>query len=270
MSRRYTNEQLQYLRTGYREMQIPELTCAFNEAFGLDKTEGQIKSTLTNHGFTCGRPTGTRKGAFRAVTLEQAQFLQDNYRSLSLFELTVALNDRFNTEKTQQQVRAFTRNHRIKSGRTGQFEKGHTSWNAGTKGLTGPNSGSFNKGDRPKTWRPLGSERICPKDGYVLIKVAEQNPYTGHHTRYRFKHVVVWEREHGPVPPGMVVSIIDGDKTNCEPENLELISRAELLYLNQHGYNELPDELKPSMRAMAKLETKQFSLSKSIGREKTA
>ena len=57
----------------------------------------------------------------------------------------------------------------------------------------------------------------------------------------------------------MVVAFKDGDRTNCEPENLMLISRAELLVLNQHGYGEMPAELKPSVLALARLEVKAFS-----------
>lgn len=67
----------------------------------------------------------------------------------------------------------------------------------------------------------------------------------------------------GPVPKGMVVVLRDGDKLNIEPENLMLISRAELLRLNQCGYKDTPAELKPSVLAMARLEVKTFAMTKS-------
>ena len=50
----------------------------------------------------------------------------------------------------------------------------------------------------------------------------------------------------------------DGDLLNIEPENLMLVSRAELLVLNQNGYKDAPAELKPSILALAKLEVKIF------------
>lgn len=149
-----------------------------------------------------------------------------------------------------------------RSGKTGRFLEGHRPWNHGTKGqeLTGANSKSFKKGNEPPNRKPLWTERVCKKGGVVLMKVPERDPYTGGSTRYKRKHVYIWEQEHGPVPKGMVVAFIDGDKLNCEPENLMLISRAELLALNQHGYKNMPDELKPKVLALAKLRVKIWAI----------
>jgi len=149
----------------------------------------------------------------------------------------------------------------MKKKNNGRFKKGNKPWNAGTKGqgLTGANKTSFKKGNVPPNRKPLGSERICSKDGYILINIAERNPHTGFPTRYKHKHVHMWEQDHGPVPKGMIVAFRDSDKLNIDPENLMLISRAELLVLNQYGYKETPDELKPSVLALAKLEVKIFA-----------
>jgi len=262
MGFRYSHENLEFLKHGYIEMQIPELTTAFNGFFDLDKTEVQIKSALKSHGFKCGRPVGVEKGTFRSFTKEQADFVIEYYKQLSLVELTKAFNNVFKLDKTVQQIRCFTRNHSIKSGRTGQYSKGLKPWNSGTKGICKPNSGSFKKGDNPKNINPIGHERICNKDGYILVKIAEPNPYTSAKTRYRHKHLFIWEKANGKVQPGMVVTFKDGNKLNCDLDNLIVISRAENLYLNRHGYKDLPDELKPSMLALAKLETKRFELIK--------
>lgn len=204
-------------------------------------------------------------------TSEQAQFLRDNYTGRSIAELTAIFNDRFGVDKTRQQIKTFVNNRGITSGRTGCFEKGHKPWNTGTKGqgLTGANITSYKKGHAPANRKPLGSERICSKDGFVLIKIAERDPHTGFPTRYKHKHVYIWEQIHGPVPEGMVVAFRDSDKNNIEPENLMLISRAELLWLNQHDYKDTPDELRPSLLALSKLVTKTFAIikSKSSGKE---
>jgi len=108
----------------------------------------------------------------------------------------------------------------------------------------------------------LWTERVCPKDGFILMKVPERNPYTGTPTRYKHKHVWVWEQEHGPVPEGMVVVFIDSDKTRCGFDNLMLISRAELLCLNRHGYKDMPVDLKPSVLALSKLQVKTWGKEK--------
>ena len=151
---------------------------------------------------------------------------------------------------------------KYRDGKTGRFQAGHRSWNYDSKGqgLTGANSKSFKKGNVPANRKPLWTERIDSKDGIILMKVPEQNPYTGSPTRYFYKHVYIWEQKHGPVPKGMVVAFIDGDKTNCEPENLMLISRAELLALNRHGYKNMPDKLKPHVLALIKLKVKTWAI----------
>jgi hypothetical protein len=64
------------------------------------------------------------------------------------------------------------------------------------------------------------------------------------------------EQLHGPIPPGFCVAIRDGDPLNCDPDNLMLISRPELLLLNKRKYMKTPAELKPSVLALSKLELK--------------
>lgn len=258
MSRRvYTEEHLAFLREGYRSMNTRTLAEAFNARFGMGKTEGQIKNTLNNHGIRCGRaPRDRLIQRLRLHTEEQAHFIRDNYTDRSMLEMTALFNRRFGTDRTVQQIKSFVHNRGLTSGRTGHFPKGHTPWNTGTKGLTSANKTSFKKGNAPPNRKPLGTERTDSKDGFILMKVAEPDPHTGFPTRYKHKHVHLWEQAHGPVPEGMVVAFIDGDKTRCELENLMLISRAELLNLNRHGYKDTPGDLKPSVLALSTLEVK--------------
>ena len=189
-------------------------------------------------------------------TPEQLEFLRTGYGTMAITELTAAFNAHFGEERTKGNIKTTLGNYRIIAGRTGFFEKGSKPWNLGVKGYMGANPTSFKKGCAPPNRKPIGSERICPKDGFVQIKVAETDPYTGFPTRYKHKHVHVWEQIHGPVPKGHVVAFIDGDKLNCEPENLMLITRQVLLILNLHNYKEVQAELKPSVLALAKLEAK--------------
>lgn len=60
----------------------------------------------------------------------------------------------------------------------------------------------------------------------------------------------------------MVVAFKDSDKTHCELENLMLISRAELLWLNQLDYKGTPAELKPVVKLLAELKIKTFTKEK--------
>lgn len=253
---RYTVEQLDFLKKSYASMAVRDIVPLFNAEFGLSRTRGQLKAALQNHGITCGRDYGQRLVSKRLFSTEQVQFIRNTYVDISAQELTDQFNSKFGTSFTRQQIFSFVHNNKINSGRTGRFEKGQSAWNKGVNGYIGPNVTSFKKGQRPKSWKPIGSERIDSKDGYILVKIAERDPHSGAPTRYKLKHVHVWETANGPVPKGFAVVFKDGNKLNCALSNLLLVSRAELLSMNLHRYSEAPEEVKPSILALAKLEAK--------------
>jgi hypothetical protein len=148
------------------------------------------------------------------------------------------------------------------TGRTGCFVKGQKPPNKGKKCAPGrggrhPNSRKtqFKKGQLPHNTNFAGHERVS-KDGYVEISVNETNPHTGYERRYVLKHRWLWEAANGPVPEGMALKC-RGERTNTDPANWELVSRALLPRLNGRfgrGYDEAPTELKPVIMAVAKLE----------------
>lgn len=89
----------------------------------------------------------------------------------------------------------------------------------------------FKKGNIPKNYRPVGSERKT-KDGYIEIKVKDPN-------KWRLKHNVIWEKHYGKITKGNIVMFLDGDKLNTDISNLKLIKRSELLIMNRyHMYGE--------------------------------
>lgn len=153
-----------------------------------------------------------------------------------------------------------------KTGRNGQFVKGAVPANKGKvcppgKGGRHPNAQrtQFKKGQIPHTYRGVGHERVDSKDGYVILIVAERNPWTGAATKPVHKHRWLWEQTNGPIPDGMALKCLDGNKQNTDPSNWELVPRALLLRLNggPHGrhvaYDDVAPELKPAVMAAAKL-----------------
>ncbi|WP_342557323.1 HNH endonuclease signature motif containing protein [Lysinibacillus sp. FSL P4-0201] len=174
------------------------------------------------------------------------------------------LNQEFQLNINMNQLKACLTNHNIKSGRTGQFEKGSTPVNKGTKGLynVGGNRTSFKKGDTPKNYKPVGTERI-DRDGYVLIKVSDSGTW---HERWRHKHKVVWEKANGPIPKGHVLIFLDQNKLNISLENLQLITRAQLARMNQNKLFHLDPELTKTGVVIANIYTKMGALNR---KEKT-
>lgn len=129
-----------------------------------------------------------------------------------------------------------------------RFEKGNQSHNKGKK--MSPEVYEkvkqffFIKGHKPHNERMDGHEHIT-HNGYVRIK---------HKGSLVLKQRVVYEENHGPIPEGMVVTFLDGNRQNFEIENLALITMAENANRNQiHHY---PEELKSVIKTLNKLKKK--------------
>jgi hypothetical protein len=117
-----------------------------------------------------------------------------------------------------------------------RFVKGQVSWNKGVRYVAGGRSHEtrFKPGVRQgvavKLYKPIGFERVS-KDGYLERKVNDDLPLQ---RRWRAVHLIVWEAANGPLPKGHAVAFRNKDKRDFRLENLELITRAELLARNWH------------------------------------
>jgi hypothetical protein len=240
----YNKAMLAFLRANYPLMMVPELTAEFNKKFRKQKTVEQIKSCLTNHSIKAGVK---RNRTPRIFLDEHLEFLQKHYLVLNLDDLTNAFNQafpKFNAKVSQ--IRACLRNHKIRSGRTGHFEKGQESWNKGMQGLhLGGEKGWFKKGAVPLNYKKVGSERVN-KDGYVEIKVKDPN-------KWKLKHRVIWEQSIGPIPKGKIIIFKDNNPLNCDIENLMMIERCQSMVMNKLGLNGAPSEVKETVLAIADL-----------------
>lgn len=159
------------------------------------------------------------------------------------------------------------------TGRTGCYEKGCTPENKGKKMPYNANTAKtqFKKGNKPHTAKYLGHERICSKDGYVYLNIGETNPHTGAVSRYVLKHKYLWEKKNGKLPKGHCLKCLDGNRQNTTPSNWEAVSRGILPFLvkggkskNNYDYDEMPDEIKPSVLALAKVKYAKSKLKKEI------
>jgi len=160
-------------------------------------------------------------------TSEQIEFIKQNVAGRGNAELTELFNKHFNLELGVNQIKGFKKNHKLSSGLTGHFPKGNVPFNKGRKGISyeGMKATQFKKGHKPWNYKPVGSERVNGDD-YVDIKIADPNKWKG-------KHILIWEAANGPVPKGYAIIFGDGNKRNFNLDNLLLVSRKQLVRLNQ-------------------------------------
>ncbi len=124
-------------------------------------------------------------------------------------------------------------------GQAHRFTPGLVPWNKGTHWTAGGRSAETRfkpghlGGNAAQLYQPIGAERIN-KDGYRERKINDDLPMQ---RRWRGLHIVLWEAENGPLPKGHAIVFMDGDKTHITLDNLELVSRAELMRRNTlHRY----------------------------------
>ena len=103
----------------------------------------------------------------------------------------------------------------------GQFKKGHSTWNKNIKGIHLSPTSEFKKGENVQEDHPSWKGGIQHnKNDCTYIN-------TGVNSRIRRPRQVM-----GKIPKGYIVYHLDGNKNNDSIENLEAISRAELLRRN--------------------------------------
>ena len=184
-----------------------------------------------------GRPLVVKnKGPQHIWSDEEKQHLAEITPGRGYKEIQSMMSCKFGFDYTRHQIKGAITRNKLNTGRTGRFEKGHATWNKGTKGLTKANVTSFKKGQKSHNYKPVGSERIT-KDGYCEIKVSD----TGR--RWRPKHVLIYEKHHGKVPKGSAVIFLDGDKRNFVIDNLYLVTRSQLAMLNKNSLIQKDAEL---------------------------
>jgi hypothetical protein len=160
-------------------------------------------------------------------TKKQIEYLISIVPGHSYQEIIDLFCKRFKLQLSLNQIKSFIGNRKLNTGRTGCFSKGHIPFNKGQKGLNiGGVETQFKKGHKPYNYQPVGTERVNGDD-YVDIKIADPNKWKG-------KHILVWETQNGPVPKGHVVIFGDGNNRNFDPNNLILVSRKQLVRLNQN------------------------------------
>lgn len=126
-----------------------------------------------------------------------------------------------------------------------RIQPGSVPWNKGMKGSTGTQPGcratQFKAGNKPHTWVPVGSYRIC--EGQLQRKFSD-DPGSAD-KRWRAVTRLVWEEAHGPMPAGHLVVFKPGRQTTDPAaitlDAIELVTRAENMRRNSYHTNYPPE-----------------------------
>lgn len=182
-------------------------------------------------------------------TEEEKEFLREFVPGHSHREIMERFREIFKWDISMVQVSAAIKRYKLNTGRSGQFKKGQPAHNKGKK--MDPDvyervkHTMFKKGNIPKNYRPVGSERVTV-DGYVEIKYADPN-------KWMLKHKYIWEQQYGKIPMGHALIFLDGDSTNADISNLKLVTRNELLIMNRFKIRGETPELMEIAANLAKL-----------------
>lgn len=231
MSQRFPPEVHAFIREHVAGRTAAELAALTNAALGTSLTPANIRAYKKNHHLQSGVRGGIVKGAPTDLyPAHIAEFIRPHLKGTGPKQMAQLLNDTFGTAYTHNQMKSYYQNHRLDSGVTGHFPKGHIPPNKGRKGYCPPGAEKtwFREGHTPHNKVPIGTV-LVKTDGYLWQKVGE-----GCRDWRQLSHIL-WEQANGPIPEGSRLIYKDGNRLNCTLENLALVTLAENGYMNKKG-----------------------------------
>lgn len=173
-----------------------------------------------------GRPEGSKNKTFHKWTEEEKEYLASIVKGNSYKEIAREMRGKFGYDFTDNQIKGAMTRYKLTTGTMGYFRKGSTPWNKGLKGYMGANKTSFKKGTIPPNQVPVGNESLT-KGGYIKVKIADPN-------KWELKHRLIYKQHHGEIPKDKNVIFADTNIYNFDIDNLILVSKAEMLIMNNN------------------------------------
>ena len=197
MNRKYTNEQIEWIKQNYPLYDRCTIAKLFEETFNQKINPCSITTVAYYYGFKSGR-TGQFK---KKYPQEYYDWLQQHSEENTI-KLVPKFNEHFNTNLDYHVIKALINNH-IKRPDTYDCRK------------------YAKEGSRRKQ---LYSESTNVSG--IRIKVDDN--------KWVYKSRYIWEQHNGPIPENHIIIHLDGDNTNCNINNLDCIPRGILGPLNKH------------------------------------
>ena len=201
MARKYSQEEIDFLKENAQKYTYKELAIVFNKKFNTSKSIDSIQQMCM------------KKLKIKAISEkihyseEEKQFLIDNIGNHSYAELAVLFSKKFKRETTKGRMSDVCSKQ--------------------LKILRNKNTGQFLSEKRPKY--EVGDE-ITRKDGYILVKYNDEY-FPGKTTSedYRknwiLKQKLIYERKYGQIKDNEFIVFLDKNKYNFDIDNLYCVNR---------------------------------------------
>lgn len=200
-------------------------------------------------------------------TPDKVEWLRGFVPGHSIHEIRAGFEAEYGFLPTVSQIKNAKRSFNTKSGTTGgRFEKGNTPHNKGKtwdefmseEGKQRSLATCYKKGSMPHNAKQVGDERV-DTDGYTFVKVVDRPSRQDCNDNWVSKQRLIWEKEHGPIPPGCMVIFLDGDRTNFSPDNLAIETQAEHAVIARWGIPYCDAESHEVARAIAAMKTAKYA-----------
>lgn len=237
-----TDEQIEFLKQRYGQTKMEELVKEYNEAFPESPiTNWQIYRLNYKYGWKEKTKVGFRP--LHVWTPEMIKFCEDNCKGHTYKEMAEMLTKEFGVDIIEEQVGSLYSRKGLTNGLQTAFHKGHIPMNKGKKWdefLTPEQQercrkGCYKKGNRPHTWRPVGTiiirnDKHRVGKGYRWIKVQDLHGTDNFMLYARY----VYEQHHNvKLKTSDLIVHLDGDPLNDNIENLMLVHAEENGILNK-------------------------------------
>jgi len=208
---KWTAEEDAYLSAHFKQKKTAEL------ARDLNRTRNAVQSRLHKLDLV--------RGDRRPWTHREDNYLRRNYLTMKNRELGQALGRSLSAVDNRLTniglVRPTEVRERFKA--MTQFRKGQTPFNKGIKGIHHSPATEFKPGHRSANTK---------YDGCIRIRHHKRSKHPMKFIRLDKMvwvplHRHLWEKKHGPIPPGSLIIFKDGNSMNCKLSNFQLISKAE-------------------------------------------